>query len=198
MKENAFILDFNVLAEHDLSVEEFLTIIHLKNNVIYNNSPIHLKKLEEKQFIKVINTEKVILREKGKLFIELISIEKLSSVKSKKEIKKSERLLLSEVNSFIDDFRNKWKGLKPGSMGSLSACRLKMLRWMKENPDYNPEQILKAADIYIESLNNYNYLQQADYFIYKKEGNKEEHSRLSAFIDEIGLHTDDNWTTKLR
>lgn len=198
MKEQAFILDFNILAEYDLSVEEFLTIIHLKDDIIYNNSPVHLKKLEEKQFIKVITNNKVILREKGKLFIELISIEKLNSVKSKKEIKKSERLLLSEVNSFIEEFRNKWKGLKPGSMGSLSACRLKMFRWMKDNPEYTPEQILKAADIYLNSLTNYNYLQQADYFIYKKEGNKEEHSRLSAFIDEINLHTNDDWTTRLR
>lgn len=196
MKEQAFILDFNILAEYNLSVEEFLTIVHLKNNIVYNNSPIHLKNLEEKQFIKVITDEKIILRERGKLFIELISIEKLNSVKSKKEIKKSERLLLSEVNSFINDFRNKWKGLKPGSMGSLSACRLKMIRWMKENPEYTSEQILKAVDIYLKSLNNYNYLQQADYFIYKKDAHGES-SRLSAFIDEIDNVNTEDWTSTL-
>lgn len=196
MINNAFILDFSILAEQNLSIEEFITIIHLKEGIIYNNSPRHLKNLEEKQFIKIISDEKIILREKGKLFIELISIEKLSSVKDKKQIKKSDRLLENEVNTFIEEFRNKWKGLKPGSMGSLSACKDKMKRWMFENPNYSKDQILKAAEIYIHSLNNYNYLQQADYFIYKKDAHGES-SRLSAFIDEIdNVHTED-WTSTL-
>lgn len=196
MINNAFILDFSILAEQNLSIEEFITIIHLKEGIIYNNSPRHLKSLEEKQFIKIISDEKIILREKGKLFIELISIEKLSSVKDKKQIKKSDRLLENEVNTFIEEFRNKWKGLKPGSMGSLSACKDKMKRWMFENPNYSKDQILKAAEIYIHSLNNYNYLQQADYFIYKKDAHGES-SRLSAFIDEIdNVHTED-WTSTL-
>lgn len=196
MINNAFILDFSILAEQNLSIEEFITIIHLKEGIVYNNSPRHLKSLEEKQFIKIISDEKIILREKGKLFIELISIEKLSSVKDKKQIKKSDRLLENEVNTFIEEFRNKWKGLKPGSMGSLSACKDKMKRWMFENPNYSKDQILKAAEIYIHSLNNYNYLQQADYFIYKKDVHGES-SRLSAFIDEIdNVHTED-WTSTL-
>lgn len=196
MINNAFILDFSILAEQNLSIEEFITIIHLKEGIVYNNSPRHLKSLEEKQFIKIISDEKIILREKGKLFIELISIEKLSSVKDKKQIKKSDRLLENEVNTFIEEFRNKWKGLKPGSMGSLSACKDKMKRWMFENPNYSKDQILKAAEIYIHSLNNYNYLQQADYFIYKKDAHGES-SRLSAFIDEIdNVHTED-WTSTL-
>ena len=154
-----------------------------------------LKPLEEKQFIKIINDEKIILREKGKLFIELISIEKLSSTKNNKQTVKSDRLINVELDSFINDFRNKFKGLKPGSMGSEASCKMKMYRWMKENPSYTPEQILKAADIYIKSLNNYQYLQRADYFIYKKDG-KEESSGLAAYIDEIEV--DDDWTTNLK
>ena len=105
-------------------------------------------------------------------------------------------MLLNEINSFIVEYRNKWKGLKPGSMGGLSSCKMKMMRWMSDNPDYTPAQILKAADIYIQSLNNYTYLQQADYFIYKKEGYSEQ-SRLSAFIDEIDSSVDQDWTSKL-
>lgn len=193
MKDKAFILDFNLLAEHNLSIDEFLVLIHLDDE-LYNNSTNVLKPLEEKQFIKIISNEKVILREKGKLLLELISIEKISS-SNKKRIVKSDRLVNSELNSFINDFRNKFKGLKPGSMGSESACKLKMFRWMKENPQYTPEQILNATEIYVKSLNNYQYLQQADYFIYKKEG-KDEQSKLSAFIDEISV--DDDWTTTLK
>ena len=196
MKDNAFILDFNLLAEQNLSIDEFITIIHLKNDILYNNSPTHLKQLEEKQFIKILSDEKTILREKGKLLIELISIDKISSVNNKKEIKKSQRLLSNDVNTFIIEFRNKWKGLKVGSMGSLSSCKVKMMKWMEENPEYTSQQILKAADIYISSLNNYIYLQQADYFIYKKEGFSEQ-SRLSAFIDEIDTAVNEDWTTTL-
>ena len=194
MKDKAFILDFNVLAEQNLSIEEFLVLIHLDDE-LYNNSMRVLKPLEEKQFIKIINDEKIILREKGKLFIELISIEKLSSTKNNKQTVKSDRLINVELDSFINDFRNKFKGLKPGSMGSEASCKMKMYRWMKENPSYTPEQILKAADIYIKSLNNYQYLQRADYFIYKKDG-KEESSGLAAYIDEIEV--DDDWTTNLK
>ena len=194
MKDKAYILDFNLLAEQNLSIEEFLVLIHLDDE-LYNNSMRVLKHLEEKQFIKIINDEKIILREKGKLFIELISIEKLSSTKNNKQTVKSDRLINVELDSFINDFRNKFKGLKPGSMGSEASCKMKMYRWMKENPSYTPEQILKAADIYIKSLNNYQYLQRADYFIYKKDG-KEESSGLAAYIDEIEV--DDDWTTNLK
>ena len=80
-------------------------------------------------------------------------------------------------------------------MGSPGACKEKMLRWMGENPNYTKEDILKAAKIYINSLNNYQYLQAAHYFIYKKDG-KEEDSRLSAFIEEKEVDNTD-WTTKL-
>ena len=194
MKDKAYIIDFNLLAEQNLSIEEFLVLIHLDDE-LYNNSMRVLKPLEEKQFIKIINDEKIILREKGKLFIELISIEKLSSTKNNKQTVKSDRLINVELDSFINDFRNKFKGLKPGSMGSEASCKMKMYRWMKENPSYTPEQILNATEIYVKSLNNYQYLQQADYFIYKKEG-KDEQSKLSAFIDEISV--DDDWTTTLK
>ncbi len=194
MKDKAYIIDFNLLAEQNLSIEEFLVLIHLDDD-LYNNSMRVLKPLEQKQFIKIINDEKIILREKGKLFIELISIEKLSSTKNNKQTVKSDRLINVELDSFINDFRNKFKGLKPGSMGSEASCKMKMYRWMKENPSYTPEQILKAADIYIKSLNNYQYLQRADYFIYKKDG-KEESSGLAAYIDEIEV--DDDWTTNLK
>ena len=66
---------------------------------------------------------------------------------------------------------------------------------MSENPNYSKDDILKAARIYIKSLDNYQYLQQADYFIFKKDG-KDENSRLSAFIDEHEPNNTD-WTVKL-
>ena len=36
MKDKAYIIDFNVLAEQNLSIEEFLVLIHLDDE-LYNN-----------------------------------------------------------------------------------------------------------------------------------------------------------------
>lgn len=198
MKNHAFVLDFKLLNEQDLSLDEFTTLLYLNDSVIRENSFDHLESLEKKQFIKINqnNKDEVVLREKGKLFIDFVSIDRVGSISNKRVVKKSERLLNTDLNDFVETFRNKWKGLKPGSMGSVGACTDKMLKWMRENPSYSREQILKAADIYIKSLNNYTYLQAADYFIYKKDAHGES-SKLSAFIDEIDTKSE-GWTSQLQ
>ena len=195
MKE-AFILDLNFLKEQNLSVIEFVVLLQLngiETNMTFDN--IVLNELQDKQFIKLINKE-VIVREKTKLLIDFLSIESsYSDYKEKKIIKKSNRVINEGFDEFIEDYRKLWKGLKVGSMGSPMTCKEKMLRWMGENPNYTKEDILKAAKIYINSLNNYQYLQAAHYFIYKKDG-KEEDSRLSAFVEEKEVDNTD-WTVKL-
>jgi hypothetical protein len=197
MKDNAIILDENLLIEQNLSIDEFLTILALDEKLNYQPKLELLEVLQEKQFLKIIKNEtdeKIILREKSKLLIELVNIDRVCST-NKKVIKKSDRLVKEEVNSFIREFRLKWKGLKSGSMGDPKACYEKMCRWMRENPEYTKDQIMKAADIYINTIDSLKYLQRADYFIYKKEGT-DEHSRLSAFIDEEEIL--ENWTTELK
>ncbi len=195
MKE-AFILDLNFLKEQNISPEEFLLLIQINNNCLNDNVQMpDLYPLNDKGFIKHFDGQ-IILREKSKLLLEFLSIESnYSNYKEKKIIKKSNRVINEGFDEFIEEYRNLWKGLKVGSMGSPMACREKMERWMKENPNYSKEDILKAAKIYINSLNNYQYLQAAHYFIYKKDG-KEEDSRLSAFIEEKEVDNTD-WTTKL-
>lgn len=194
----AFILDLNFLKEQDISLEEFVLLIQISNNLEFNNSignPI-LNSLSNNLLIKKENNN-VILREKGKLLLDFLSIESnYSNYKDKKITKKSNRVINEGFDEFIEEYRNLWKGLKVGSMGSPTACREKMERWMKENPDYSKEDILKAARIYINSVDNYQYLQAAHYFIYKKDNGKEEDSRLSAFIEEKEVDNND-WTTRL-
>ena len=199
MKE-AFILDLNFLKEQNLSVIEFVTLLQL--NEIDTGLQLDLDilhNLQEKQFVKLIIDKfgtNTIIREKSKLLLDFLSIESsYSDYKSKKVVKKSTRTISEGFDEFIEEYRNLWKGLKVGSMGSPMACKEKMLRWMGENPNYSKEDILKAAKIYINSLNNYQYLQAAHYFIYKKDG-KEEDSRLSAFINETESDNTD-WTIKL-
>ena len=199
MKE-AFILDLNFLKEQNLSVIEFITLLQL--NEIDTGLQLDLDilhNLQEKQFVKLIIDKfgtNTIIREKSKLLLDFLSIESShSNYKEKKIIKKSNRVINEGFDEFIEEYRKLWKGLKPGSMGSENACKEKMLRWMGENPNYTKEDILKAAKIYINSLNNYQYLQAAHYFIYKKDG-KEEDSRLSAFVEEKEVDNTD-WTVKL-
>ena len=199
MKE-AFILDLNFLKEQNLSVIEFITLLQL--NEIDTGLQLDLDilhNLQEKQFVKLIIDKfgtNTIIREKSKLLLDFLSIESsYSDYKEKKIIKKSNRVINEGFDEFIEEYRSLWKGLKLGSMGSPNACKEKMERWMKENPNYTKEDILKAAKIYINSLNNYQYLQAAHYFIYKKDG-KEEDSRLSAFIEEKEVDNTD-WTVKL-
>ena len=199
MKE-AFILDLNFLKEQNLSVIEFVTLLEL--NEIDTGLQLDLDilhNLQEKQFVKLIIDKfgtNTIVREKTKLLIDFLSIESsYSDYKEKKIIKKSNRVINEGFDEFIEEYRSLWKGLKVGSMGSPNACKEKMLRWMGENPNYSKEDILKAAKIYINSLNNYQYLQAAHYFIYKKDG-KEEDSRLSAFVEEKEVDNTD-WTTRL-
>ena len=199
MKE-AFILDLNFLKEQNLSVIEFITLLQL--NEIDTGLQLDLDilhNLQEKQFVKLIIDKfgtNTIIREKSKLLLDFLSIESsYSDYKSKKVVKKSTRIISEGFDEFIEEYRNLWKGLKVGSMGSPMACKEKMLRWMGENPNYTKEDILKAARIYINSLNNYQYLQAAHYFIYKKDG-KEEDSRLSAFVEEKEVDNTD-WTVRL-
>jgi hypothetical protein len=197
MQNQAFILDFNFLEGHELSIEEFLTLLYLhgigKYTSIYEKC---YKSLQERQFIKIDDEKQLHLRGKAIQLIELVTIDSIGSIKNKTKIKKSSRAIQLELDDFIKEFRLLWKGLKPGSMGSEKACSDKMYKWMQDNPSYNKEDILKAAKLYIKSLDNLNYLQQADYFIYKKDAHGES-SRLSAFIDEIDNKPVDDWTTKL-
>jgi len=199
---NAFILDLNLLSEHNLSVEEFITLCKVNDRNL--NYHIELKQdvlnsLETKLFIKQIieENEKIILvREKGKILIDLLSIEGVDSFKNKKIIKRSSRAVNNEIEDFVETYRNLWKGLKPGAAGSSKTCTEKLQRWMFENPTYDKKDILSAAKRYINSLDNYKYLQSADYFVFKKDG-KEESSRLSTFIDDVDA-MEDGWTSNLQ
>jgi len=196
------ILDFKVLKELNISIEELLYLNSLYNKEEYKQSEINFEKLEKNKLIKIIRkNEKVeiILRNKSINIVEFLTIEVNNSFKEEKiSIKKSERAINNEIKDRIEEYRTKWKGLKSGAMGSPKACEVKLTRWMKENPTYSFEDILKAVDIYIDNLNgDYRFLQRADYFIFKQENNKEEASRLSAYIDEIDISIQKDWTSNL-
>lgn len=194
MSKKAFVLDFNLLEKEELTINQFLTLLNIKySEVPYKRTSLDSDILQNKGYIKIITEDgkfEIIIREKGNILLDTVTIEGLSSIKNKKIIKKSSRVIDNEIQNFIEEYRSLWKGYKPGSMGSLQSCIDKMTDWMKQNPKYSMNDILKAARIYLQTITDPKYLQQADYFIYKDGV-----SRLSSFIDEVEVK--DDWTTKL-
>lgn len=201
MENNSLIINFELLKEININISEFLFLsyIYFDKEISIPYGEIDKSKLEKEQYIKIIDNENIIvLRQKSIELIENLYVNtEVSFGKKIKKINKSLRHISNEVNSRVKEYRNKWKGLRPGSMGALKSCKEKLGRWMKENPEYTFDDILKAADVYLSTEGaNIRYLQRADYFIFKKDG-KEESSRLSAFIDEIDEYVENEWTSKL-
>lgn len=196
----SIILNFKVLEEQNINIEEFLHLysIYSKNTISVVYDLIDLEKLEKNLFIKKIDN-KIYLREKTIKLIEFLTIEVEGTFNTNNKKKnKSKRIILSDIDEKTKEFRNKWKGLKPGAMGSLKACKEKLYRWMKENPEYSFDEILKAADLYLSTEGrDVRFLQRADYFIFKQDTHKDEMSRLSAYIDEINSDYNSNWTSNL-
>lgn len=182
-------IDLNQLKLLKLSVNKILTLIKIyfianKLYFDYELDSSDIEYLKENKYIIVYENKniKCYLREKGKSVLE-----KVVSFKGI-ETNKVETIQEDKIDNFeekITKFRLKFNDLRVGAMGSKKNVRLKLKRWMKDNPDVTFKEILEATDAYIESLNGrYQFLQQADYFIYKQNQHKEETSRLSIFIEE--------------
>lgn len=199
MHKKVYLIDISKLTEYNLSVEEFLLLISIQDiDIEIEIQDKLLKSLEQKEYIKIIfeeNEEIPVIKKKGKLLIDSLKTVNLDSVTTTKAIRKIAKQIDPEINQFVTEFRHLWKGLKPGSMGSQNGCKEKLIRWMKDNPTQTKEGILKAAKTYLKSLNDYRYLQAADYFVYKRDIHGES-SRLSAFIDEAELPSDE-WSSNL-
>lgn len=194
---NKFILNFELLEKNNLSVNQFLNLLSIYDERIDCFSNVCLNSLQNDGYIKIIQLEigkQYILREKGKEFIE-------SCIYKEKDLKWVDTLVKEckeevDFEEFVKQYRNLWKGLKVGSQGNPKSVEDKLKRWMKENPDYTQDDILRAARTYINSLEDFKYLQKADYFIYKKDKFGEQ-SRLSDFIDEDEI-IESGWGSELK
>lgn len=200
-KQEVKFIDISLCKEYDISLNELCALIkdHQEDiqDIPFDYSNVDYGALQKKKFIKVIEDERgdhVIFRQKGNDLIDAVFDRDI-----KVQAKPSKKQMNVDMLTRLPELRAKWKGLKAGSMGDLKGCKTKLTRWMNENPEYTFDDIIGAADAYIESLGgDYRYLQRADYFIYKQEGNREETSRLSAFIDEANSSTSQgDWTTQL-
>ena len=108
MKES-FILNFNLLKEVELSVEEFLYLINLYMKVENKNILVNVNRLQKDKFIKIIrlnNEGKIILREKSINILKFLSTDvEISFNEKKKIVKKSKRVINHEIEERIQEYR---------------------------------------------------------------------------------------------
>lgn len=177
------VLDLTLLNKHNILIEEMLCLISIKYPHFQENLNGDLfDVLVEKELLKFESFRPVITT-KGNLFISLSTASADSEVVIKRRGKTvKDDIVFSE--GFIERYRNKFKNLKPGSMGYPKGVLDKMIRFFKENPKANEDDVLKATERYLKTLDSYTYLQRADYFIYKMEKGGET-SRLSIFLEEV-------------
>ena len=101
----------------------------------------------------------------------------------------------TNVNAYRALFSKQKKGttgLRHGSLGDKQACIDKLIKWFKKTKfKYSWKEVLDSTEYYVslQKPNNYTYLQNADYFIYKNN-----RSNLSVYIEESkNPQTNTNW-----
>lgn len=87
---------------------------------------------------------------------------------------------------FIEEYRNVFDNLFPGSRGSLSAVKKKLKRFFKEN-QINEQELLDAAKYAVRTKGK--YAGQADYFLYKRNKDGSESTRALDIIEELNKQT---------
>lgn len=156
-----------------------------------------LESLEKEMLIK-ITSDGFNLRQLGIDIVERIERKygdfstEVKELQVSKKSKKREDILISlEINKWINEYRELFRGTKPGAMGDKGGCLNRMIKFFNEYPEFaDKDIILKATQNYIDEQgvqNNYKFLQQAHYFIYKQTGlaKDSETSRLAAYCEEV-------------
>jgi len=136
--------------------------------------------IDVRKFFRDFDKERVTVKELQKK--ELL----LNNPKDVKDfIVASEEDNIFNVDKWIQEYRDVWKGKRVGSMGAIEGCKEKMKEFLVKYPQYaNKDLIIKAAKYYVNSVDDPRFLQQADYFIKKIEpsGTSE---RLATMCEEV-------------
>ena len=90
-----------------------------------------------------------------------------------------------EINfEWVKEFRLKFKEKNRARAGSLSSCTTRMKEFFAKNPHVRKEDVMRATDLYIASVNDYQYITVSQHFIFKDKGvNKT--SPLEDWIEDV-------------
>ncbi len=89
-------------------------------------------------------------------------------------------------NEFVKTYRDLFSKSKIqiiGKQGDEAAVKRNLIAFMKEY-EVNEEQILKLAEMYIESVKDPTYIMQADYCLYKEKSGVKT-SKLGEFLEYL-------------
>lgn len=76
-----------------------------------------------------------------------------------------------DIASWVDEYRNLFKGKKPGALGDKELCIKYLIQLLTERPDVSKEDIMKATAYYVSTCakDGYKYLMQSNYFLSKMD-----------------------------
>jgi putative ubiquitin-RnfH superfamily antitoxin RatB of RatAB toxin-antitoxin module len=194
----AILINKDILEKKEITYEEIVALIALQESYDFTFKDEIIENLENKKYLK-LNNNSIVVRQKGINFVNSLKKE-IDYIGNKVQLvsKKTDREVNQEIEDRVEEYRNVFKGLKKGAMGSLTNCKQNLSIFLKNNPNNTFDQILNAAKVYVNSVNDFTYLQRADYFIYKENSNKIKVSSLEAYIDESIDETNNNWTSNLK
>lgn len=89
--------------------------------------------------------------------------------------------------SWIDrEYRPMFRTLDKLKAGSISSCTRKMKEFFKKHPAVRKQDVLAATKIYLATITDTQYMQGADYFIFKNSDNRSSFtSRLEQYLEVL-------------
>jgi hypothetical protein len=94
---------------------------------------------------------------------------------------------------WVNIYRQMFMDMKVDSGATFKDCKNRMMKFFSEHPTVRVDDVMEATKLYLESVNDIRYLQQANYFIKKGTGE----SRLEQFIEIYNNSTKFNSTIKM-
>jgi hypothetical protein len=93
--------------------------------------------------------------------------------------------LATEWSWVLDEYRPLFRNIDKSKGGTPISCVRRMKKFFAEHPEVRKQDVIEAAKMYIETVNDPRYLQQADYFIIKDTKSLNVTSRLEQFLEII-------------
>lgn len=181
----------NVCKNENLSPNDIMilfALVYKIKGIPFSKEELEISKNKLNEFLLIKDS---LITNKGKRLIsDYTSAINILEGKGKLTNKKVDRAVIeAEIVDFVEKYRKLFQGTKIGAMGDKKGCIDKFITFYQEYPEYaNAEIILRATKLYINSVNDYRYLKQADYFIYKHDLNKNKVSTLATYCAEIDLN----------
>lgn len=181
---------FNRLIKQNLSPNSFYVLYCIKNKISPNkfvNFNLEIQRLKSEGWL----TEDLKMSDKSFIFVQ-----EIDSFFKKSKKKTSSDLMGSDFMENIEIYNNIFPKTKLNS-GKYARVNTKTLvdifRWFFSEYDYSWEIIHKATQRYVTefSLNGYNYMRTAQYFIRKQDIDKSFSSDLATYCDIVSTDEED-------